>query len=346
MAIWASVQEAVHQASPAARPPARVRARSCRRGCRTRVASQYCDPRPSAEVSCMHRCPWVPALPWEHSPDAWRLCSCCGVTHQPGSRPCSLFLGQAMEQAGAQFPQLSVRAVGITNQREWPQPMCFCGRPRALRMPRCWWDAGWHPPVVPLAAPVLAPVAMPSPSLWPPLRPLNAAPLLLHLPHQPHCPRACPTPAGETTLVWDRVTGKPLHNAIVWLDNRTSSICQAMAQQLGSQDHFRPGGLPGAEHRPAHATGTPPGPPGQCTACSRQPAHPRCHVVTLSPQRNPPVAGRTPGCLLLQSPGCPSRPTFLPTSSSGCWTTCQRWRQRRRTGAPCLAPSTPGSSTS
>lgn len=27
----------------------------------------------------------------------------------------------------------------------------------------------------------------------------------------------------ETTIVWDRNTGKPLHNAIVWLDMRTSS---------------------------------------------------------------------------------------------------------------------------
>jgi glycerol kinase len=25
----------------------------------------------------------------------------------------------------------------------------------------------------------------------------------------------------ETTVVWDRQTGQPLHNAIVWLDNRT-----------------------------------------------------------------------------------------------------------------------------
>ncbi len=50
--------------------------------------------------------------------------------------------------------------------------------------------------------------------------------------------------AGETTLVWDRSTGQPLHNAIVWLDNRTSGVCHAMAQQLGSQNHFRPGEAP------------------------------------------------------------------------------------------------------
>lgn len=29
----------------------------------------------------------------------------------------------------------------------------------------------------------------------------------------------------ETTLLWDRRTGKPIHNAIVWQDRRTSGIC-------------------------------------------------------------------------------------------------------------------------
>lgn len=30
----------------------------------------------------------------------------------------------------------------------------------------------------------------------------------------------------ETTLVWDRDTGAPIHNAIVWQDRRTSAMCQ------------------------------------------------------------------------------------------------------------------------
>src|SRR5579863_795460 len=30
----------------------------------------------------------------------------------------------------------------------------------------------------------------------------------------------------ETTIVWDRKTGKPLANAIVWQDRRTTEICQ------------------------------------------------------------------------------------------------------------------------
>ena len=32
----------------------------------------------------------------------------------------------------------------------------------------------------------------------------------------------------ETTLVWDRKTGKPIHNAIVWQDRRTSQACKAL----------------------------------------------------------------------------------------------------------------------
>jgi glycerol kinase len=28
----------------------------------------------------------------------------------------------------------------------------------------------------------------------------------------------------ETTIVWDRHTGKPIHNAIVWQDRRTAPI--------------------------------------------------------------------------------------------------------------------------
>ena len=32
----------------------------------------------------------------------------------------------------------------------------------------------------------------------------------------------------ETTLVWDRRTGKPIHNAIVWQDRRTADICERL----------------------------------------------------------------------------------------------------------------------
>jgi glycerol kinase len=32
----------------------------------------------------------------------------------------------------------------------------------------------------------------------------------------------------ETTLVWDRDTGRPIHNAIVWQDRRTAGLCEAL----------------------------------------------------------------------------------------------------------------------
>lgn len=31
----------------------------------------------------------------------------------------------------------------------------------------------------------------------------------------------------ETTLVWSKSTGAPLHNAIVWMDVRTASVCRS-----------------------------------------------------------------------------------------------------------------------
>ncbi|XP_041987414.1 glycerol kinase [Aricia agestis] len=36
----------------------------------------------------------------------------------------------------------------------------------------------------------------------------------------------------ETTIVWDRTTGKPLHNAIVWLDMRTSSTIDKLLEMV------------------------------------------------------------------------------------------------------------------
>ena len=34
----------------------------------------------------------------------------------------------------------------------------------------------------------------------------------------------------ETTIIWDRATGKPIHNAIVWQDRRTHDACAALAR--------------------------------------------------------------------------------------------------------------------
>ena len=63
----------------------------------------------------------------------------------------------------------------------------------------------------------------------------------------------------ETTLVWDRNTGKPVHNALVWQDTRTDKLVRRTVQGrrsgpfpgagraaaghllLGSQDQLGPG---------------------------------------------------------------------------------------------------------
>jgi glycerol kinase len=37
----------------------------------------------------------------------------------------------------------------------------------------------------------------------------------------------------ETTIVWDRKTGKPIHNAIVWQDRRTAEICNIVKEHSG-----------------------------------------------------------------------------------------------------------------
>ncbi|MEE2038149.1 glycerol kinase GlpK [Nocardiopsis sp. CT-R113] len=48
----------------------------------------------------------------------------------------------------------------------------------------------------------------------------------------------------ETTVVWDRETGKPVHNAIVWQDTRTDELVRELSAD-GGQDRFRArSGLP------------------------------------------------------------------------------------------------------
>ncbi|HEV2637899.1 MAG TPA: glycerol kinase GlpK [Actinocrinis sp.] len=42
----------------------------------------------------------------------------------------------------------------------------------------------------------------------------------------------------ETTVLWDRDTGQPVHNAIVWQDTRTEQLCRELGGEHG-QDRFR-----------------------------------------------------------------------------------------------------------
>ncbi len=43
----------------------------------------------------------------------------------------------------------------------------------------------------------------------------------------------------ETTVVWNRETGKPYLNAIVWQDTRTGKLCDQLSRRIGGIDRFR-----------------------------------------------------------------------------------------------------------
>ncbi|SKA34583.1 glycerol kinase GlpK [Consotaella salsifontis] len=42
----------------------------------------------------------------------------------------------------------------------------------------------------------------------------------------------------ETVIIWDRATGKPIHNAVVWQDRRTSETCRRLIDD-GAEDMIR-----------------------------------------------------------------------------------------------------------
>ncbi|HEY2222026.1 glycerol kinase GlpK [Actinomycetospora sp.] len=43
----------------------------------------------------------------------------------------------------------------------------------------------------------------------------------------------------ETTVVWDRATGEPIYNAIVWQDTRTQQICEELGALGGGAERYR-----------------------------------------------------------------------------------------------------------
>ena len=47
----------------------------------------------------------------------------------------------------------------------------------------------------------------------------------------------------ETTLIWDRATGQPIHNAIVWQDRRTAQLCDQLKEEGFDQLILRQTGL-------------------------------------------------------------------------------------------------------
>ena len=58
----------------------------------------------------------------------------------------------------------------------------------------------------------------------------------------------------ETTLVWDRRTGRPYGNAIVWQDTRTDRIAAALERDGRGSIIREKAGLPPAAYRAAHGS--------------------------------------------------------------------------------------------
>ncbi|MFI1971039.1 glycerol kinase [Streptomyces cinnamoneus] len=52
----------------------------------------------------------------------------------------------------------------------------------------------------------------------------------------------------ETTLLWDKNTGQPVYNAIVWQDTRTDALCKELGRNVGQDRFRRETGLPLASY--------------------------------------------------------------------------------------------------
>ncbi|CAM5343349.1 Glycerol kinase [Streptomyces xanthochromogenes] len=52
----------------------------------------------------------------------------------------------------------------------------------------------------------------------------------------------------ETTLMWDKNTGEPVHNALVWQDTRTDALCRELGRNVGQDRFRRQTGLPLASY--------------------------------------------------------------------------------------------------
>lgn len=47
----------------------------------------------------------------------------------------------------------------------------------------------------------------------------------------------------ETTLIWDKATGEPIYNAIVWQDRRTASVCDELRKRVSDDEIQQRSGL-------------------------------------------------------------------------------------------------------
>ena len=71
----------------------------------------------------------------------------------------------------------------------------------------------------------------------------------------------------ETTIVWDRTTGKPIYNAIVWQDRRTAAFCDELkARNMAGHDPAKNR----ADHRRLFFCHQNEMDTGQCARCTRK----------------------------------------------------------------------------
>ncbi len=61
----------------------------------------------------------------------------------------------------------------------------------------------------------------------------------------------------ETTIVWDRLTGKPLYNALVWPDTRNAAIVRDLREKAKMYPFSTPGGVLAGEEGIQALTGLP-----------------------------------------------------------------------------------------
>lgn len=98
----------------------------------------------------------------------------------------------------------------------------------------------------------------------------------------------------ETTLVWNRKTGRPYYNAIVWQDTRTDRIASALDRDGRGQVIRRKAGLPRRPTSPARSCN---GSWTTSTGCARRPsAATRCSAPPTAGCCGSSPGGRGAGC--------------------------------------------------
>ncbi len=64
----------------------------------------------------------------------------------------------------------------------------------------------------------------------------------------PTCWRSASPTSARPPLLWDKATGEPVHNAIVWQDTRTDALCKELGRNVGQDRFRRETGLPLASY--------------------------------------------------------------------------------------------------